>query len=82
MYAPVRGKSSYRLEEWARTWLSGENGWDARIYEVAQFDPIRYKEICASCTVLEVARAWKTQMALSEFAYSDRKAEQESINWL
>ena len=81
MYAPTRTKSSFFLEHWASVWLD-DNVWESRIYELAGFDPIRYRDICDSCTIVEVARAWKTKMALSDFAWSDKDALMKSINWV
>jgi hypothetical protein len=74
MYAPQRPPSSgnWRLEEWADAWITeSEDGWMVRIHELANFDPIRAREIRASCTVLEIARAWKSKRALSEYAWGD-----------
>jgi len=82
MYAPDRSKSSFFLTSWAESWLARENGWESRTYELAEFCPIKYREICESCTIIEVAKAWKTKMALSDFAWSDREALSQKINWM
>ena len=62
--------------------MTRDGGWPHRAQEVAGFDPIRYKAICRSCTVLDVAMSWKSLMASSDFAFSDKNAEAESINWV
>lgn len=59
------------LEDWASSWMDKEGGWMVKIHEVANFDPIRTNEIRARCTVLEIAKAWKSKLALSEYAWSD-----------
>ena len=82
MYAPARSKSSYVLEAWAESWLARDNGWESKTYEVANYDPIRYRQICESCTVVEVAHAWKTKMACSEFAWSDMDALRNNVTWI
>jgi hypothetical protein len=74
MYAPDRRKSSYSLNDWARNWLSRGDGWECRIYELADYNPILYRQLVDECTIVEVAHAWKTKMAMSEFAWSDTSA--------
>lgn len=51
--------------------MEREDGWMVKIHELAGFCPIRTREIRASCTVYEIAAAWKSKMALSEYAWSD-----------
>jgi len=75
MYAPLRKHSDSMFQsDWAEAWLSRRDGWEVKAYEVAGFDPIRFREICASCTLTEIVRAWKTQKALSDYAWNDKDA--------
>lgn len=60
------------MSDWAEEWLTRGRGWDARVYEVAGFDPIRYREISSRCTLVEIVTAWKTKMALSDYAWNDK----------
>jgi len=82
MYAPDRSKSSYQLQEWASAWLARDGGWESRVYELAEFCPLKYKELCRKCTYLDIAKAWKTKMALSEFAYTDTDARSSKTTWM
>lgn len=59
------------FQEWAQAWLEEENGWMARIHDLAGFCPVRTQEIRARCTIYEIAAAWKSKLALSEYAWSD-----------
>ena len=72
MYKPFRkhGGNMY-MSDWASEWLERGGGWDSKIYEVAGFDPIRYRELCRECTLLDVVTAWKTKIALSDYAWND-----------
>lgn len=60
------------LIDWADAWMSdAEGGWLIKIHEIANFDPIRTEEIKARCTLTEIAAAWKSKVALSDYAWSD-----------
>lgn len=72
MYPPIRKHSgSMFISDWAEAWLERSSGWESKVYEVAGFDPIKYRELCASCTLLEIVIAWKTKIALSDYAWND-----------
>ena len=75
MYSPLRkGGDSMYMSDWAESWLERENGWAFKVCELAQFNPIEVRRIRTTCTILEIAEAWKTMKALSEFAWNDRDA--------
>lgn len=59
------------FQEWASAWMERDGGWLVRIHELAGFDPIRTQEIRSRCTLYEIAAAWKSKLALSEYAWSD-----------
>jgi hypothetical protein len=68
MYKPFRKhQGNMYMSDWADAWLEEGGGWDAKVYEVAGFDPIRFREISNECTLVEITRAWKTKIALSEY---------------
>lgn len=73
VYAPHREhKTKMFFQEWASAWIEGaEDGWLVRIHELAAFCPVRTQEIRARCTLYEIAAAWKSKLALSEYAWSD-----------
>lgn len=73
MWAPTkRGGGSSYISDWAEVWLERAGGWESRLYELAGYDPIRFREIADSCTLLEIAIAWKTMKAKSDYAWNDR----------
>lgn len=75
MFAPIRNyKSRSFISDWAESWLSRGGGWDSRVYELAGFCPIKYRRLRRECTVLDIATAWKTMKALSEYAWNDGTA--------
>ena len=75
MWAPTKSYSGNSYQsDWAEVWLERGGGWDARIYELAVYDPIRFRELSESCTILEIAHAWKTMKAMSDYAWNDRGA--------
>lgn len=60
------------FQEWASHWIeTAEGGWLVRIHELAGFDPVRAQTIRERCTIYEIAAAWKSKLALSEYAWSD-----------
>lgn len=72
MHKPLRKHAGTMfMSDWADSWLERGNGWDAKAYEVANFDPIRFREICEVCTLVEIVTAWKTKIALSDYAWND-----------
>ena len=72
MYAPIRNRPSKSfLNDWADSWTGTEGGWLTKIYDIADFNPILAKKIRRECTVLEIAMAWKSKVALSDYAWCD-----------
>ena len=59
------------FQPWASAWMESEDGWLVRVHELAAFDPIRARAIRRECTLYEIAAAWKSKLALSEYAWSD-----------
>lgn len=74
MYMPMRRDSGWFSSDWADAWLEREDRWAFKIYEIAQFNPILTRQIRRECTKLEIAHAWKTLKALSDFAMNDGDA--------
>ena len=62
------------MSDWAEVWLMRGDGWDFKVYELAQFSPIEARKIKDECTILEIATAWKTMKALSDYAWNDGDA--------
>ncbi|MDB4726326.1 hypothetical protein OAF54_02725 [bacterium] len=74
MYSPARKPSDWFQSDWAEVWLNREDGWEAKIFELVGFDPLRSREIRENCTILEIATAWKSMKALSDFVWNDSEA--------
>lgn len=72
MYPPYRkDPSKMFLVDWAAAWMEEESGFLVKIHELAAFDPIRTQDIRKTCSLSEIAAAWKSKVALSEYAWSD-----------
>lgn len=73
MYAPIRNHSGEMfMSDWAESWLGRMGGWESRIYELADFNPSEFRRLKRENTLLDIAKAWKTKKALSEYAWNDR----------
>ncbi len=73
MSAPIRKDSdSHYISDWADSWIDKDRGWPSKIAEIAVFNPILMRQIRSECTILEIAQAWKSMKALSEYAWNER----------